>query len=241
MSRYNERILRLASYVAPGETVADIGPDHGYLGIWLMRNEISPRVIMTDIAEGPLAIARANVEKYATPALSVRRDPPHANTEDRCATPNVAGKESGVTDFRLGDGLAPHAAAQEPVASRAGVTDFRLGDGLAPLEPGEIDTVVIAGMGGETIIGILEADPAKTRSFSKYILQPRTKTELLRAWLNGSANKTSGGSSGELSEEHSGKRGEPKECERRGGFEIVAEDTAIERGRNCEIIVAETR
>jgi tRNA A22 N-methylase len=38
-------------------------------------------------------------------------------------------------------------------------------------------------MGGETIRDIMSADPAKTESFAKYILQPRTKSDLLRAWL----------------------------------------------------------
>jgi tRNA (adenine22-N1)-methyltransferase len=58
-----------------------------------------------------------------------------------------------------------------------------LGDGLSPLFPGEVDVVVIAGMGGETIIKILSEDRDKTRSFRKYILQPRTKTDQLRGWL----------------------------------------------------------
>jgi tRNA (adenine22-N1)-methyltransferase len=135
MAKYTERIRRIASYVDAGERVADIGSDHGYLALWLAREGISPQVIVTDIAEGPLGIARANAEAEA----------------DRC-----------------------------PECAR---TDCRLGDGLAPLAPGEVDVVVIAGMGGETIRDIMAADPAKTASFAKYILQPRTKAELLREWL----------------------------------------------------------
>ena len=34
---------------------------------------------------------------------------------------------------------------------------FRLGSGLSCVAPDEIDTIVIAGMGGETILSILEA------------------------------------------------------------------------------------
>lgn len=37
--------------------------------------------------------------------------------------------------------------------------DFRLCDGLSGIEPEETDTVVIAGMGGETIRDILRAAP----------------------------------------------------------------------------------
>jgi tRNA (adenine22-N1)-methyltransferase len=159
MAKYSDRILKIASYVGRGETVADIGPDHGYLAEWLIRNGISPRVIMSDVAEGPLLIARRNAERYL-------RD-----------------------------------------ASQA---DFRLGDGLAPLERGEVDTVVIAGMGGESIIEMLGADPDKTRSFGKYILQPRTKVGLLREWLE-------------------------------GRYDIMYEGSAVERGRDCEIIVMKGR
>jgi tRNA (adenine22-N1)-methyltransferase len=236
MSKFSDRIVKLASYVNVGETVADIGPDHGYLGVWLVKNEVSPRVIMTDIAEGPLAIARANAERYAALSLQMRSDHPCSNTESRCFLPPLQTQHDKPHSNTRNRCTVPHAAMKE-----SGVMDFRLGDGLTPLEPSEVDTVVIAGMGGETIIGILEADPAKTRSFPKYILQPRTKTELLRAWLNGSANKTSRGSSGEFSKKNFRRRTEPTEGKgKHPGFVIVAEDTAIERGRNCEIIVAET-
>lgn len=59
--------------------------------------------------------------------------------------------------------------------------DFRLCDGLRDIAPDEVDTVVIAGMGGETIIHILESAPW-TRGCT-LLLQPQTKIELLRAWL----------------------------------------------------------
>lgn len=60
--------------------------------------------------------------------------------------------------------------------------DFRLCDGLADISPEEVDTVVIAGMGGETIISILSAAPwAKENTL--LLLQPMTKIELLRRWL----------------------------------------------------------
>lgn len=59
--------------------------------------------------------------------------------------------------------------------------DFRLCDGLRDIAPDEVDTAVIAGMGGETIIHILESAPW-TRGCT-LLLQPQTKIELLRAWL----------------------------------------------------------
>lgn len=60
--------------------------------------------------------------------------------------------------------------------------DFRLGDGLAVLEPGEADVIVIAGMGGDSITGILSAS-AWSREGVLLILQPMSRAEVLRRWL----------------------------------------------------------
>ena len=65
----------------------------------------------------------------------------------------------------------------------AGRVELRLGDGLAPLRPGEVDAAVIAGVGAATIIEILGADPARTRSLSRLVLQPNFGHEALRRWL----------------------------------------------------------
>lgn len=51
--------------------------------------------------------------------------------------------------------------------------DLRLGDGLDALEYGEVDSCVIAGMGGILISEILEWDYKKTSSIENFILQPR--------------------------------------------------------------------
>ncbi len=62
--------------------------------------------------------------------------------------------------------------------------DFRLGPGLEVIKDSEVSTVIIAGMGGETIIRILEEDLTKSQSFKRLILQPRTFTGKLRVWLS---------------------------------------------------------
>ena len=71
-------------------------------------------------------------------------------------------------------------------ARQAGVEDricFRLCDGLDGCGSEELDTVVIAGMGGDTICGILDrADWVMSRDILP-ILQPMTKAEVLRYWL----------------------------------------------------------
>lgn len=71
-------------------------------------------------------------------------------------------------------------------ARQAGVEDricFRLCDGLDGCGSEDLDTVVIAGMGGDTICGILDrADWVVSRDIL-LILQPMTKAEVLRYWL----------------------------------------------------------
>lgn len=61
--------------------------------------------------------------------------------------------------------------------------DFRLGGGLAPIGPEEADTIVIAGMGGENIVSILEAAPWTADGNHTLLLQPMTHAESLRRFL----------------------------------------------------------
>lgn len=58
------RLLACCGFVAPGDRVADVGTDHGYLGIYLLQKGIASHVIATDIREKPLENARRNGEKY---------------------------------------------------------------------------------------------------------------------------------------------------------------------------------
>ncbi len=80
-------------------------------------------------------------------------------------------------------------------AGEAGLEDrivFQLCDGLELCDPESVDTIVIAGMGGDTICGIL--DRAEWCMDPRYllILQPMTRAEVLRYWLvnNGFAIET---------------------------------------------------
>lgn len=151
------RLLAMADMVEPGESIADIGTDHGLLPIFLLENKISPKAVLIDINEGPLARAKDNFDLYL-PAVAE-------------ALPESRLEASG----KAGAGTEPCAEAE---------AEFRIGNGLAPLEKGEVDTVIIAGMGGELIGEILAADPEKTKSFKKFILQPRTKMVDLRRFLH---------------------------------------------------------
>lgn len=59
---------------------------------------------------------------------------------------------------------------------------FRLCNGLEDIAADEVDTVAIAGMGGETIAAILEAAPW-SRQGKLLLLQPMTGMPQLRQWL----------------------------------------------------------
>ena len=58
------RLRLCCGFIYPGDRVADVGTDHGYLGIWLLQQGIASHVIASDIGEGPLSAAVANAKKY---------------------------------------------------------------------------------------------------------------------------------------------------------------------------------
>ena len=60
----SDRLQVCAGFVAPGDRVADIGCDHGYLSIHLLTNGIASSVISADINEMPLQSAMRNAEKF---------------------------------------------------------------------------------------------------------------------------------------------------------------------------------
>jgi tRNA (adenine22-N1)-methyltransferase len=132
--RLSKRIYALADNIIDGDSIADIGTDHGYVPMLLVKQGKSPRVIMSDISEGSLAKAR---ETFAACGLNDR-----------------------VSD-----------------------TDFRVGDGLQTIESGEVDELIIGGLGGHTIKGILAHDESKSRSFKRLVLQPRKHSGTLRYYL----------------------------------------------------------
>ena len=79
--RLSKRIYALADAVKDGDSVADIGTDHGYVPMILMKQGKSLHVIMSDISEGSLAKAK---ETFAICHLE---------------------EKVSETDFRIGDGL----------------------------------------------------------------------------------------------------------------------------------------
>jgi len=68
---------------------------------------------------------------------------------------------------------------------KSGVRDIelRLCDGLTGIDKDEVDTIIIAGMGGEVIAGIIKNSIKTAKSDKRIILQPTTSPEFLRRFL----------------------------------------------------------
>lgn len=127
----NKRLEMCAEFVSGKGIVCDVGTDHAYLAIELIKSGKCSKVIASDINENPLKSAEKN-----------------------------------VADAGLSDKI-----------------ELVLSDGLENINSDGISDIVIAGMGGETIVKILENYVCSSHGDIRYILQPMTKPEILRKWL----------------------------------------------------------
>lgn len=69
---------------------------------------------------------------------------------------------------------------------RYGLSDYietRLSDGTGALQKGEVDTLLLSGMGGRLTIRILDQGLKRLGQFSEFILQPQSEIFLVRAFL----------------------------------------------------------
>ncbi|MBO4265683.1 MAG: SAM-dependent methyltransferase [Lachnospiraceae bacterium] len=81
------------------------------------------------------------------------------------AGPILRAKEN-IDDVELGDRI-----------------EVRQGDGLSVIEPGEVSSVVIAGMGGRLMMKILTEGEGVLRSVSEIIMEPQSEVGSLRHFL----------------------------------------------------------
>ena len=125
------RLALLASWVAPGARLIDVGTDHGYLPAWLIQNGQIESALASDLRPGPLSRAE--------------------ETARRC---------------RIAEKM-----------------QLRLCSGLSAIAPEEGDTIAIAGMGGENIAMILSAAPWTADGRHTLLLQPQSRSEVLRGFL----------------------------------------------------------
>lgn len=152
----SKRLQKIVDFVPKDTKVCDIGTDHGYIPVYLIKSHISKQVIATDISKGSLDKIIDLVEKE-----------------------------------KLEDSI-----------------DMRLGDGLDIISPHEVETLIIAGMGGILISEILEKDKDITRTIKNFIFQPMVGGEELRKYLT------------------------------ENNFQIVDEELIFEDGKYYEIIFA---
>lgn len=125
------RLKKIVEMVPNCKTIADIGTDHGYALIALLKENRIEKGIASDNKKKPLAKAKKNAEAEGT-------------------------IESLI---------------------------FRLGNGVETLEPGEVDGVIVAGMGGQLIKDILETSMAVIKELKFILLQPAQNPEVLREYL----------------------------------------------------------
>lgn len=58
------RLFAVASFAENESTVADVGTDHAYIPVYLVKKGVSNSAIAMDINEGPLLRAKENIEKF---------------------------------------------------------------------------------------------------------------------------------------------------------------------------------
>ena len=95
---------------------------------------------------------------------------------------------SGLYPKVIGADLRPGPLAKAKVTlQRAGLADkaeLRLGDGLTVLAPGEVGTILLAGVSAQTTWQILEAAPwIFDKNGPRLVLVPATRHSDLRRWL----------------------------------------------------------
>ena len=129
--KLTDRLLKIASLVSDGKKIADIGRDHGYIPVYLLKEGKVPFAVLADVNKGPLDNAHKEVIQN-----------------------NLLDK-----------------------------VDLRLGSGIEILEIGEVEEVIIAGMGGILISELLEAKKEVAHNVEKLILQPMQAQEELRYYL----------------------------------------------------------
>lgn len=129
--KIGERLECIAKFVPYGAKIIDVGTDHAYLPVYLVKNEIAQKVIASDIVEGPCNAAKNTVRQY---------------------------------------GLCEN-------------IEVRKGSGLETVTSEEVDVAIIAGMGGTTMISILNESLEIAKGLTRIVLQPMNSSSELRQWL----------------------------------------------------------
>ena len=57
----SKRLMAVACLVTPGNRLADVGTDHGYIPIYLIKENRIPHAIAMDVNRGPLLRAQEHI------------------------------------------------------------------------------------------------------------------------------------------------------------------------------------
>ncbi|MDN6194931.1 MAG: class I SAM-dependent methyltransferase, partial [Atopostipes suicloacalis] len=69
----SKRLNKVTEYVIEGEPILDIGSDHAYLPLYLVKNKITPLAIAGEVVKGPYEKAKKEVIRHElTDKISVR-------------------------------------------------------------------------------------------------------------------------------------------------------------------------
>ncbi len=123
------RLLQCADMVPEGTRLVDIGTDHGYLPIWLLKQNKISSAIAADINDKPLMSAKSNALKYNVEITTI------------------------------------------------------LSAGFNEIKQDDFDTAVIAGMGGELIVSIIDEARYLSDCNKTLVLQPMSNPHKLREYL----------------------------------------------------------
>ena len=96
----------------------------------------------------------------------------------------VAGLVSYPTVADIGKGPLEICRANIALYGAEGVIETRLGNGLVPLRPFEVETAVMAGMGGMLTVHILEDSPEVALSLKELVLSPQHDSGAVRKCLH---------------------------------------------------------
>ena len=124
----SRRLETIISLVEPGETIADIGTDHGYVPIALVRRGICRKGLAMDVGTGPLERAREHIHAHSMEKIIETRlsDGLHKLSPGEADRIVIAGMGGPLMQRILEEGeAAARAAGQLVLSPQSGIREFR--------------------------------------------------------------------------------------------------------------------